>query len=199
MRKRMRWLSRQLGWDKNPLRRPSDHAEKWLLTILVALFVIGAPIAAIVAGLLADASALRQQRTQRSWHQVTATVVQDAPTEDAPTEVGPYYGWGMTLVPVRWTTPAGSRRTGTVATQLSLQAGSRLPVWEDSAGRLTDAPLTRAQVMQRAAVAAATAPAVLALVLFLAGAGGRLLLDRRRLAGWERAWYAVGPRWTRLR
>jgi len=194
MNKRMRWLSRQLGWDKNPLRRPSDHLEKWLLTGLVALFVIGAPLAALVAGRLADASALRQQHAQRTWHEVTATVLQDASTE-----VGPYYGWGMTVVPVRWMTPAGAQRTGTVATELSVQAGSRLPLWVNAAGRLTDAPLTHAQVVQRTAVAAVTAPAVLALVLVLAGAGGRLLLDRRRLAGWERAWYAVGPRWTRLR
>ena len=194
MRKPMRRLSRLLGWDSNPLRRRSDHVEKWLLTGLIALFLIGAPMAAIVAGQHAAASALRQQDTQRPWHEVAATVLQDASAE-----VGPYYGWGMTLVPVRWMTSAGSQRTGMVATQLSVQAGSHLSVWVNSSGGLTDAPLTHAQVVQRELVAAITAPVVLALVLFLGGAAGRLLLDRRRLAASERAWYAVGPRWTRLR
>jgi hypothetical protein len=39
----------------------------------------------------------------------------------------------------------------------------------------------------------------LALILYLLGHTGRFVLDRRRLAGWEDAWRAVGPRWTRQR
>jgi len=41
--------------------------------------------------------------------------------------------------------------------------------------------------------------AVIALGIVLLGlmGAGRLLLDRRALAGWEQAWAAVGPQWTR--
>jgi hypothetical protein len=40
------------------------------------------------------------------------------------------------------------------------------------------------------------APMLLGLVLGLACQAVHWLLDRQRLAGWERAWSAVGPEWT---
>ena len=46
-------------------------------------------------------------------------------------------------------------------------------------------------------LAAAAGALGLACVLFLAGAAARVALDRRRLAGWETAWRAVGPQWSR--
>jgi hypothetical protein len=48
-------------------------------------------------------------------------------------------------------------------------------------------------------LAAASGALGLGCVLFLAGAGARVLLDRRRMAGWETAWRAVGPQWSRRR
>jgi hypothetical protein len=35
------------------------------------------------------------------------------------------------------------------------------------------------------------------LVLFLAGAIGRALLDRHRARAWQREWREVGPQWSR--
>ncbi|HEY4851103.1 MAG TPA: hypothetical protein VII22_09910 [Streptosporangiaceae bacterium] len=51
------------------------------------------------------------------------------------------------------------------------------------------------------AIAGVLTPYMLAfvLLLFLAGYAGRWLLGRRRLADWDRAWEAVGPKWTRQR
>jgi hypothetical protein len=34
-------------------------------------------------------------------------------------------------------------------------------------------------------------------VLFWLAEAGRWVLDRRRLAGWDAAWAAVGPEWTK--
>src|SRR6201995_767817 len=45
-------LARTLGLDRNPLRRGSDLAEAWIRAGLVVVFLVGAPIAAVAAGLL---------------------------------------------------------------------------------------------------------------------------------------------------
>jgi hypothetical protein len=44
-------LTRGLGLDGNPLRRASDRAEAWIRAGLVVVFLIGAPMAAVAAGL----------------------------------------------------------------------------------------------------------------------------------------------------
>jgi len=47
-----RWLRRVRGWwpDRNPLRRRCDRAEAALVTVLVAVFLAGAPLLALSAG-----------------------------------------------------------------------------------------------------------------------------------------------------
>jgi hypothetical protein len=47
-----------------------------------------------------------------------------------------------------------------------------------------------------ALLAGITATAGAAIVLILCYTFCRTILDRHRLAGWEAAWAAVGPRWT---
>ena len=110
-------LTRGLGLDGNPLRRASDRAEAWIRAGLVVVFLIGAPMAAVAAGL--------------------------------------------------WTAHAGG--SGTSARGASV--GS--------------AVLTGIMALAAAALA-------LLIVLRLI----RRLLDWRRLAAWETAWRAIGPRWT---
>jgi hypothetical protein len=46
-----RSLRRALGspWpDRNPLRRAVDRAESWLITALIAAFLLGAPLVALI-------------------------------------------------------------------------------------------------------------------------------------------------------
>lgn len=58
-------------------------------------------------------------------------------------------------------------------------------------------PLRRAQADEWVAVCeVVTAPGLL-FVFVLAGCAGRWMLTRRRLGGWDEAWRAVGPQWTR--
>jgi hypothetical protein len=44
-------LARDLGLDSNPLRRASDRAEAWIRAGLLVVYLIGAPTAAVAAGL----------------------------------------------------------------------------------------------------------------------------------------------------
>jgi hypothetical protein len=71
-----------------------------------------------------------------------------------------------------------------------------LRVWVDASGRLTGLPLQQRQIERQAALAALLASSGLGLVLLGGGVLARRLLDRRRLAAWDAAWQATGPRWT---
>jgi hypothetical protein len=79
---------------------------------------------------------------------------------------------------------------------VSAETGTVLRIWVDSSGRLTSTPLQYREIERQAAVAAVLTSAGLALVLFGAAALVRRTLNRRRLAAWDAAWQATGPRWT---
>jgi hypothetical protein len=191
VKEKARRLARLLGWDRNSLRRRTDRQETAIVTGLLAAFLILAPVLAIVAGRVTDDAGLRQQHAERTWHQVPATLLQNADATSATS----YDGSGA-WIPARWTTPGGQRREGLILADASARAGQRVPVWIDGAGRLTGAPAARGQTKLNVAVAAAATPMILAVVLLLAGCVARMILNRRRLAGWEQAWRVVGPRWT---
>jgi hypothetical protein len=70
-------------------------------------------------------------------------------------------------------------------------------IWVSRPGLLTGPPLQRRHLHERIVLAGALTTSVLGLVCALVGGAGRILLGRRRLADWDRAWRAVGPRWTR--
>jgi hypothetical protein len=70
-------------------------------------------------------------------------------------------------------------------------------IWVSRSGSLTGSPLQRRRLQERIVVAGVLTASALGLIYFLAGGAGRFLLGRRRLADWDRAWRAVGPRWTR--
>jgi hypothetical protein len=110
-------LARGLGLDGNPLRRASDRAEAWIRAGLLVVFLIGAPMAAVAAGL----------------------------------------------------STAHAEGSGTSARGASV------------------GPAVLTGIMALAATAL-----TLLIVLRLI----RRLLDWRRLAAWETAWRAIGPRWT---
>jgi hypothetical protein len=185
-------LARLLGWQRNPLRRRADRIEAAVITGLLVVFLIAGPILAIVAGRLTDDFELRQQRAERSWRQVPATLLQSPAAA-----IGTAYGTSGSWAPARWQAPGGGPRTGLVPAPLNAPAGQRVPIWEDASGRLEVMPVTQLDIDCDVTLAAAITPMLLACLLVIAGWSARQLLDRQRLAGWERAWRTVGPRWTR--
>jgi len=189
MKQAMTWLSRRLGWDRNPLRRRSDRVEAAVIATLLAGFLIGAPLLAIVAGRMTDANELRQQHSQRSWRQVPATLLV------SPAAIGAF-GSSDAWVPARWPAPGHRTRRGVIELDAVPAAGRPVLVWTNAAGRLTSPPLTRSAIQLDVTLAALIAPTVLAVMLLAAGGSVRLVLNRRRLADWDRAWDSIGPRWT---
>jgi hypothetical protein len=188
-------VTRRLGFDHNPLRRPSDLVEAWLLPAAVIMFLVLGPLLAGAAGSWVRAGNAAVQHEQRSWHLVHATLLQPVP---GPMMTNDGLNSWLVWAPARWTAD-GTTHTGQVPAPSGSDAGRVVPVWLNRAGRVQVPPATAAQVGERSSVAALTALTALAIVLAGLVLLIRRVLDRRRLAGWGAAWLSVGPQWSRQR
>jgi uncharacterized membrane protein len=177
--------------DDNPLRRAVDRAERTALTIAIAAFVTVWVLVAVFAGNAAYAAGLRQQQSEHGWHLVRATLTESAAqsAESSPE----WAAW----TPATWRLPGGQQHRGLVATELNAQAGQQVGIWINAAGQVTRAPLTSADIEDQMAFAVLSVTMVLGVLLSVTVISVRLLFDRRRMAGWQRAWDAVGPLWSR--
>ena len=194
------WLSRlarQFGLDRNPLRRRIDRAQAALLLVLIAAFVAAVPMLTAVAGHWARNAGISEQRAERGWRQVTATLLVPGPA------TGHNRTFPAAPVTVRataqWRAPDGQLRTGLVPVVPGARAGSTIPVWVNAAGLPGRQPLRTAQREQQAALAELVTISVLAVAACLIAGTGRRMFDRRRLASWDKEWRAIGPLWSRQR
>ena len=72
---------RGLWPDHNPVRRASDRAEAAIVAMLLAVFLIAAPLLAFAAGHWVYHSGLRAEQAQAAaWHVVPAVLLDDAPS-----------------------------------------------------------------------------------------------------------------------
>jgi hypothetical protein len=188
-------VGRRLGFDHNQLRRRSDVIEAWILPAAIALFLAVSPLLAVAASAWVHDEYLAAQQAERSWHRVTAVLLQAVP--------GPLMSdngantW-VTWTPARWTENESSK-VGQVPADAGSSAGSTVSVWLDRAGNVEAPPLTAGQVRDRVALAAAIVITAFAAFLGVLALIGRRVLDRRRLASWGTAWLSVGPQWSRPR
>jgi hypothetical protein len=184
-------LARRLGLDGNPLRRRTDKIAACLAVLVVAVFLTGAPVVSMAAIGWAGRAAAPGQQEVRSWRQVSAVVQQAAPAPAAWQLLG--YSW----VRARWTAPDGQSRAGQIPVTVAVAAGQVISLWVDAAGTPTGPPPSRGLVVVDEAGTAAIAVIALGVVLLCLAYAGQRVLDRRRLAGWEADWAAVGPQWTK--
>ena len=182
--------------DRNPLRRHADRLEFAVLTALLAVFLVGAPLVALLVGRWAYAGADRASRSENaSWHQVTAVVKQGVPRS----AFSPYGAATFDPVSAVWTAPDGAARTGKITALAGTARGTRITIWTDRSGNLTGPPLQHPQVADQAALAGTMAVVGFAGALIAGGLVVRRALDRRRLAAWDSAWDATGPLWSNYR
>lgn len=190
-----RWLR---GWwpDSNPLRRPCDRAQTVIVAGLLITFLVLAPALAIFSARLAYGAALGYQRAQLSTrHLVPAVLLKNAPSAS-------YSGYGTLQLPevrASWTAPGGQHRGGIVAAPGNARAGTKVMIWVDDAGALTEPPLEHSQVVGQGTLAALLAPAALGMLLLFAGSAATHVINRRRLAAWDEDWRATGPQWSAYR
>lgn len=183
------------GCARNPLRRHIDDVETAILTGLVVLFLVAAPLLCIFTGRLADAAGLREQRAEQSWRPVHAVLGQNA----AEGLAGQDATWGAAWVKASWRAPDGQPKNGVIAVGLTAKAGQKVTIWVTRSGQVTHPPLSHGEVLDGIANAAMATGAGVAALFGLGAAVIRAAVNRRRMAAWTRAWDVVGPRWTSLR
>jgi hypothetical protein len=186
-------LARALGLDGNPLSRASDRAEAWVRAGLLAVFLAAGPLAALAAGGSASHMGAETTVGARHLHAVKAVLLQPAPTAISPYAAA--YQGRLVWVTARWDTADDSTRTGPVPAPAGSPAGSVVTVWLDASGRVSSPPEPGRFASDTGLAAVMTLVAV-ALALRAALQLTRRFLNRRRLAAWEAAWSAIGPRWT---
>ena len=178
-------------FDRNPLRRPADRAETVVLAVLLAAFLVGAPLAALASGSWAHAIAQRAELAQAAARRQVAAVVLTAAGASA---VGSPNLTSVTSA--RWTAPDGMVVTGELPVPLGTRAGATVRVWTTRDGQLTSMPMGQAQVAYLAGLGEMAGAATVALLLALVEVLARRSLDKRRMAAWEADWQTTGPRWT---
>jgi hypothetical protein len=185
-------LARRLGRDHNPLRRRADVLEAWLLPAAVVVFLVLCPLVAGLTGMVLRAENAATQRAQHSWHSVPAVLLRAAP--------GPVFtdnganAWTV-WEPARWTAD-GRQHVGSIPVAAGSVAGSTQTVWLDSRGQVQVPALTPARLGAAVDAGMLISAGSLAVLVGILTLLARWVLDRRRLAGWEAAWRAVGPVWS---
>ncbi|MGO8960479.1 MAG: hypothetical protein ACLQFR_24360 [Streptosporangiaceae bacterium] len=196
MKERLRLVARMvLDREHNPLLRQVDRIETAIMASLVVAFFAAAPLASIYAGRLADTQGLREQRAEQAWKPESARLLQSASAG----VIGADGAWDTAWVKARWPVPAGGYRTGRLAAPLNARMGEVVHVWVTPEGDATHPPLTGADLRDRITLAVLIAIVGVAALELLIAVAVRVVLSRRRMAGWESAWRAVGPKWSHLR
>jgi hypothetical protein len=162
-----------------------------MLLVLAAAFLAAMAGASLVGTHLYQS----QRAADAGLHRATAVVIQGGPDNRlTPT-------WEVLA---RWPAPGGRERSGlltavTAPALTSIAVGTRAPIWLNRDDEPTAPSPGRAIIITVACLTAIITTAGAALVLLICYGLCRVALDRRRLAAWESAWAATGPRWTSRR
>jgi hypothetical protein len=175
---------------RNELRRPCDRIEGMILASMLAAFAI----ACLAAASLATHFYRSAQAEAARLRPALAVLSQPGPVTTRETDADR----------ATWRLPDGDERSGILTTATApaifyAPAGAAVPVWLDRSGQPRLPPLGQGAMIFNALAAAITTTAGVAVALVLCYALCRTALDRHRLARWEAAWAAVGPRWSSRR
>lgn len=182
---------RYLRPDRNPLRRPVDRMHVRVTIALSVLLFVLAPLTVIMTASLAGGAGARAEHMQaRARHEVTAVVVDTAPTGTR--------GVLDETVRIGWRDTAGKTHTAVVPSTAGDRLGAHRTIWIDRAGRLTTHPRRHSQTVADSVMASLTAVTLLGLLHSAVRTFVERRLERRRLDLWEREWATVAPRWTGL-
>lgn len=175
-------VRRLVPWAPNPLMRASDRLEAMFAGAAVCFAVFALPLSVAAGTATHDSMVERAIRDETSKHAVTAMVVTDAtPSYDRTL---------MSSATVRWTA-AGASHTTSMTIRPDAKTGDSLDIWVDAAGEQVPPPKTRADATKEAVSIGVLTWFGLAGGGFAAAGVLHVLLDRRRLADWDREWREI--------
>jgi hypothetical protein len=171
------WVLRAAG--RNPLVRASDRLE----LLIVALGIVVVVVAGACAGALGTAVHDARSRVYTVQAQTRHTVVAEA--IDDSTNVLGVRDNATTRVNARWQVD-GAEHAGSVTVDRAVKTGDPVRIWVDRDGNRVDAPTPTSQAGLDAVAVAYVAWQTVVLAAAALICWGRLRLDRRRDAAWER-------------
>jgi hypothetical protein len=179
-------LRRQLGFDRNGMRRRIDRVQWAVGLALAVVFLMAAPILAMWAGSWSYASGMRTERYEQAtrW-QVVATVT-------GPGGVGGERYLSRT-VQATWWAPDGRSHTGQIPAWKDAVQGARQALWVDRTGRPVARPQPHSRTVVDAGYAATGAMLAAGLPLLSAYYLVRRRCDRVRDALWDDEWARIDP------
>lgn len=186
--------SARLIFGRNELRRPCDRIEGAILLAVSAAFLTVLAVAALLAGHIYNS-----QRAAVAGLRPTVAIL----SEPGPAVANVFNPAAQLQARATWRLADGAKRSGlltasTAPAIVNAWAGSTVPVWLNQSGAPQPPPPAQDEIVANAldtgAVLSTGAGALLAFCYWLS----RRVLDRHRVARWEQAWAATGPRWTSL-
>jgi hypothetical protein len=177
--------------DTNPLFRGVDRAEAVVMTMLVVVSVVAWVVVAILAGRWADHETLAAEHAERGVHPVWARQLESGAEAASSPELG------MAWVPAEWKLPDGREGHGQIPVALNSTSGQQTEIFINAQGQEVRPPLDAADVHDQVAFTVFSVTMGFGVVFAISYGCVRLLFDRRRMAGWQRDWDAVGPTWLR--
>jgi hypothetical protein len=174
-------------WRRNPLRRPSDLVEAWVVLTAWVFALVAGLAAGVVTAQAIEETADRQRAQVR---EVSAVLVEDAENR-GPARVAPDH---RVWVTVRWTAPGGSTHVDEARVPYGSRAGSAVTLWADGAGQITTEPLTEGETRLHGIAGGVLAALGLGATVLGAAWVVRLRLDQRRLAQWDAEWERIDTR-----
>jgi hypothetical protein len=189
--RRTQALKRRLGLEPNTLRRPADHVESSLIVTLLLVFVIGAPLLGLVAGLASYETSLRVERAEAARQQVTARLTANAPTPAPAVDAAP-----PTVPAAAQWTYAGTVHSGLVRVRPGTKADAKVPIRVDGKGRAMNGQRTHSETVAHAVIMGVASVFCVAFAVWLAVSLVRRVFIYRHLAAWGADWSAAEPRWS---
>lgn len=160
----------------NPLVRTADRVEALLLVFAFVVSIVAVPVAAAVGTAVHDSRSRVYAAQAQIRQQVTATITGDS-------DAGRNLSGPTVAAPARWVV-AGTERTGLVVVDRNAKPGDRVDIWVDEQGIPVGKPVVSATDEAVATGLAIWFGVVIAAATLFGTA--RVLLDRKRHAGWQR-------------
>ncbi|MEU7788855.1 hypothetical protein [Amycolatopsis sp. NPDC049159] len=184
------WHSLRPGHDSPA--RPSDRLQARLLALVLLLSLVAAA-GAVLLGIGVYSGELAKSREQLATrYTVTAVLLTDGPPPAQAGRGGTSYRTGATRA--TWWTREGEQRVGEVDAAAGTVTGQELAIWVDATGAPTVRPLTPAAATVGAPLAATVVWTAFVTALALLYRGVVFVLDRLRLAAWQREWTTMQTR-----
>ncbi|NUR02775.1 MAG: hypothetical protein HOY79_41530 [Streptomyces sp.] len=177
-------------WRRNPLRRPSDLIEAWILLAAWAFALVAGLCAGLATAVAVD-QRFAQQRAERQ--SVSAVLLHPVPAHPAAAGSGNR----QVLAEVRWTAPDGSRHQDETRVAPGTPAGTRITIWADQHGRQTAKPPSPEDSMTTAVIFATMAAAAAGGVVWGGTRAVRGHIDRQRMQQWADEWQRFDTHWGR--